>query len=228
MKYQNIVSNINKLMLFNHLTINDLSRLSGISLNGLKTMMDKGQFKIDNLGKIAETLHVPVYVLLALDIQIQRKPDRKLGHIIEVMCSMPDYEKVITDKTMNTKAKVIIKNSESEAYKDEANEAFNEMIKYQDINDEIKDHIRTLKNQVNDKKTIIDLIRDGKFLSYGRIMDALIENYQSPDGSISTDQLTAMSKSKVFDVKSIKSLYNSGVISEEDYHLFMSSIKKKP
>jgi len=70
MDFLTIVDNIRKLLDLWKLSLSDLSVKSGITVNGLKHMFDNGRFKFDSLVKIADSLNVPLIVLLADKISI--------------------------------------------------------------------------------------------------------------------------------------------------------------
>jgi len=72
MSYYQVINNINKLLDFNRLSINDLSRKSGVSLNGLKSMMQTGLFKLESLQKISDVFAVPLFILIADEIAIEK------------------------------------------------------------------------------------------------------------------------------------------------------------
>jgi transcriptional regulator with XRE-family HTH domain len=75
MNYQQIVSNIKKLMDFWGLNLSELAEKSGLTLNGLRHMLTHGKFKYESLFKIAETLQVPVVVLMADELSVQQNID---------------------------------------------------------------------------------------------------------------------------------------------------------
>jgi hypothetical protein len=70
MDFLTIVDNIRKLLDLWKLSLSDLSVKSGITVNGLKHMFENGRFKFDSLVKIADSLNVPLIVLLADKISI--------------------------------------------------------------------------------------------------------------------------------------------------------------
>jgi len=55
------------------LNINDLSKESGVSLTGLKKMMETGLFKIESLERIGNVFYVPVFILIADEIVLEKK-----------------------------------------------------------------------------------------------------------------------------------------------------------
>lgn len=83
MKYQHVVNNISKLMEFRGLNINELSKESGVSLTGLKKMMETGLFKIESLERIGNVFNVPVFILIADEIVIEKKETGE-GYMITI------------------------------------------------------------------------------------------------------------------------------------------------
>lgn len=69
--FRQIVNNIRKLMNAWDLSLSELSIESGITVNGLKHMLENGKFKIDSLNKIASALMVPTVVLFAKELTIK-------------------------------------------------------------------------------------------------------------------------------------------------------------
>ncbi len=57
------------------LNLSELAEKSGLTLNGLRHMLTHGKFKYESLFKIAETLQVPVVVLMADDLSVQQNID---------------------------------------------------------------------------------------------------------------------------------------------------------
>ncbi len=93
MKYQHVVNNITKLMEFWGLSINDLSKESGVSLTGLKKMMETGLFKLESLEKIANVFNVSTFILIADEVSILKKTVGE-GESITVTYKFEDASKV--------------------------------------------------------------------------------------------------------------------------------------
>jgi len=71
--YQQIIVNINKLLSFMHISISQLSTVTGLSVSGIKHMFDSGKFRLENLMKIADALNVPTFILMADELDPERK-----------------------------------------------------------------------------------------------------------------------------------------------------------
>jgi hypothetical protein len=96
--FKHVVNNINKLSYFWNLSISDLSRLTEISIPGLKKMMDNGAFKLENLRAISIALNVPVIVLLADEIRIAEDVNGSNYRNIKIYWKANNVEGIKTTK----------------------------------------------------------------------------------------------------------------------------------
>jgi len=80
---RNIADNINKLLIFWDLNVRKLSEKTGLSASGIYKTLKDGIFKLDALIKIAESLNVPLFILIADEISIEKEATGE-GYMITI------------------------------------------------------------------------------------------------------------------------------------------------
>jgi DNA-binding Xre family transcriptional regulator len=144
--FKQTVNNINKLLSFWKLSINDLSRETDISLTGLKKMMSTGTFKLENLQRISEALKVPLVVLLTNHLSITEKISGNDYREIIISWQVPDVTGVKTkvqehDALLNV---VFIHNEKRQQQEDEI-EIINLRSELKEKNDRINELLEKLE-----------------------------------------------------------------------------------
>ncbi len=236
-----VINNIIKLLDTWGLTINDLARETGISLTGIKKMMDSGSFKLENLEKIASALKISMLVLISDNIVIREKMEISdtdgVKNILKILWTGGDEYKVTSLKSGK---KIGVSTEYYSQYREKLDgelivdgdfsELNNYKRLYKDISNKFKDLENeniSLRTQINDKNQIVEFIKRENLFAYSNIIQLLMQNRQQSDGSISPDQLNDLTRSKIFDKGFLKSLLDAGLISENDYSMFTESIKSK-
>ena len=158
MIYQHVVENISKLMKFWNLSIYDLADKTGLTANGIKNMFANGSFKLDSISRIANVLNVPDYVLFSEKIELQRESIKGKLNIV-ITYTMPDFEKSVHDDVIDLEAKITLISADAVFWKTQAKEIEQSYYNLQDIEEKKDELISTLKSQLQDKETIIELLK---------------------------------------------------------------------
>lgn len=217
MKYQHTIVNIFKLLKFWRLTVNDLSRETGISLTGIKKMLDSGAFKLENLEKIATSLKVPVIVLLADEIHIQQEVGKGESPWVTIYWSggFVEAEKINAfdaDCLLNVNY-----NHEQQYGKDQPKELVEKLKNCIKQHDEDQREIINVRTEMHDKKELIAQFRENNLISHSEIIKLiamLASELYDTDKLI--DKLDSKTKVKIFDESYLQNLLESGLISNMD------------
>lgn len=146
MSFKHIVGNIYKLLEFNRISINQLARLSDISLNGLKVMMQNGLFKLESLQKIADVFGVPLFILIADEITIEKTITGE-GESVTINYKFDETSKF---KVLNDGKKLNTVFVQKDNYFD----------KQESENQELQQRVAELQDQVDEKNDIISMLNE--------------------------------------------------------------------
>jgi|GEM_PF-4814199 len=217
MKYQQVIVNINKLLKFWRLSVNDLARETGVSLTGIKKMLDTGAFKLENLEKIATSLKVPMIVLLADEIHIQQEVGKGESPWVNIYWSggFVEAEKI---KAFDNECLLNVKyNYEQQFGKDQPKNLIEAHKRLQERYESDQTEIINVRTEIQDKKEIIDFIRRENFVSYAEVVKLiakLAEDLYDTDSLI--DNLDRVTKTKIFDDIYLNTLLDRGLITNMD------------
>lgn len=240
MIYQQIINNINMLLKINNMTINDLSRKTGISLNGLKNMMESGSFKIESLDKISKAINIPLIVLLSDKIIIREKiiiDDFQIKNVVNILWTGGKSKQISTESIddkkieFNTQYYSVERELSDMPIVDGDESELSSLLKEVNHLVELKNSLisenKRFAKQMQDKEEILDFVKRESLFAFGNIIRLLMENRQANDGGIAPDKLNDITRSKIFDESFLKTLLDGGYITESDY-LFFSTTKNKP
>ncbi|HQH15039.1 MAG TPA: hypothetical protein PLH40_07510 [Bacteroidales bacterium] len=153
MNYQQIVNNIKKLMDFWGFNLSELANKSGLTLNGLRHMLAHGKFKYESLFKIAETLQVPVVVLMADDLSVQQNIDGREYNTIIIRWFCNDLTGIKTIlKGRKSLLSVVCYQSEKSQNKDDEIEIINlrtELMEKKEKIKKLEENLEMANNVVN-------------------------------------------------------------------------------
>jgi|JFJP01.1.fsa_nt_gi DNA-binding Xre family transcriptional regulator len=223
MHFSKIVENIHKLMEFWNLDVNKLAEKSGITVNGLKNMFEKGNFKFESLNKIAISLNVPVIILFA-DWLSTEFVKQEQSFIININGFTNESKRLIVYKngiTTNCFSYIISDDYLKKKLMElEEENRENEIFSY-----ESAEKIQLLENSLKDKNEILEFIKRENLFAFSNIIRLLMENRQANDTGIAPEKLNDLTRSKIFDEAFLKTLLDQGLITETDYQ-FIKAAKK--
>jgi len=213
MKYQHVIVNINKLLDFWRLSINDLSKETGISLNGLKNMMETGLFKLEPLERIGKVLKVPMIVLIADEISVthQISSNSYPSAVIYWYGGFVEAQKTTLfgrEGILNVEYQ-----SEKQIIKDQPKDLADKYKYYKRLYDEDQLEILNVRTELYDKKELIGFIRRENLILYANIIHTLVTlKLESLEVEKYFSILDSVTKSKVFNDEFLYNLLDSKLI----------------
>lgn len=94
-------------------------------------------------------------------------------------------------------------------------------------NEKLKKRIAELEEQLADKSQILDYAKQENLFAYANLIQALLQNRSDKDGGIDPEQLTGLTRSRIFDDAFLSKLLDQGLITETDYLFFIQQAKKE-
>jgi DNA-binding Xre family transcriptional regulator len=231
MNYPQVVNNLDKLMKYWNLSISELSEKTGLTVSGLKHMMKHGSFKMDSLEKICSAFHIHPVVLFADAIEFSAFAEGDSGEWnIEIRWRINDKSEIGESHKgiPNAKSTTIscVNALWVQLYHETA--ALSEKIKNLELTIAVdKRMIDTLQKQIEDKSQIIEYARQENLFAYANLIQALLANRTGKDGSMDPEQLTGLTRSRIFDDAFLRKLVDQGLISDADYLYFSQQVKEK-
>jgi transcriptional regulator with XRE-family HTH domain len=92
---------------------------------------------------------------------------------------------------------------------------------------QLKKRIAELEDQLADKTQILDYAKQENLFAYANLIQALLSNRTGKDGGIDPEQLTGLTRSRIFDDVFLRKLLDQGLISDADYLYFSQQAKEK-
>lgn len=227
MSYKQVVSNINKILIWKRLQISDLSEKTGLTVNGIKNMFNTGSFKLDSLNKIASALDVPVFLFFASYLNYHRDIINKKYHYV-IEYDMPSFEKEYYDYDFNENGFIITKSKDKIQIAKDWSEYENEKEKYKNSLSEKEELIETLKSQLEDKEMIIDFLKKEKLLyqkeielKTADIIDIIIKIKKNKNHIDVFKELNLSTLERINDSEFLKNLQEKDFITKDQYDFFL-------
>jgi lambda repressor-like predicted transcriptional regulator len=224
----NIVNNIIKLLDINGMSVEKLSEKSGLSVSGIYKSLKTGIFKIEAIEKIAEAFRISPIALFANELNRQmRKVDdntinlKYIWYFTEESYILPDT----SDKSLTIYYETVHKSHESFLKELQKNTELKS--RYDDVIMGKDELIESLKSQLNDKNQILEYAKQENLFAYANLIQALLANRTGKDGSMDPEQLTGLTRSRIFDDAFLRKLVDQGLISDADYLYFSQQAKEK-
>jgi len=92
---------------------------------------------------------------------------------------------------------------------------------------QLKKRIAELEEQLADKNQILEYAKQENLFAYANLIQALLANRTGKDGSMDPEQLTGLTRSRIFDDAFLRKLVDQGLISDADYLYFSQQAKEK-
>ncbi len=224
----NVVNNINKLLGISGMNVDKLSEKTGLSVSGIYKSLKTGVFKIEAIEKIAEAFQISPIALFATELsrQTRKVNDNTINlkyvwYFTEESYILPDT----SDKALTIYYETVHKSHESYLNLLEKNTELKS--RYDDairVKDEL---IAAMKSQLADKTQILDYAKQENLFAYANLIQALLLNRTGKDGGIDPEQLTGLTRSRIFDDVFLRKLLDQGLISDADYQYFSQQAKEK-
>ncbi len=185
--FQQVINNIRKLMDFYGYSLVELSKLSGLTLNGLRYMFENGTFRIESLVKLSNTFHVPISVFFADEISITEQISSSDYRSITIRWQAKDVSAVKTKiKGNDVLLNIIYAHPEKRQQKEDEVELVNLRIELKEKNDKIE--YLEFKNKVlestAEKMENVAKTYEKQLNFYDDLLSGLKEKLENPSKSV--------------------------------------------